>query len=220
MIAGDPSIGGDRRYRLKSRPRGRVRHDSPVIRWIRVAVALVLALALSASVYWGYTLFLLATGLIVFGVAYGWPRLTDSPRPARPRSCSSSSVRPDCSRRTAMTRHPIWTGSRSGGSRSAVDLRAESHSRDGCFGRRGQRLGAGCWRGHRLVREYVGCRDHRSRRQRVHRRGPRLAHRRRPHDGLALARDLHLTAGDCDVDSGRRNFSVLIFESSSACPSR
>lgn len=52
-----------------------------MIRWIRVAVALVLALALSASVYWGYTLFLLATGLIVFGVAYGWPRLTDSPQP-------------------------------------------------------------------------------------------------------------------------------------------
>jgi hypothetical protein len=52
-----------------------------VIRWIRVAVALVLVLALSASVYWGYTLFLLATGLIVLGVAYGWPRLTDSPQP-------------------------------------------------------------------------------------------------------------------------------------------
>ena len=52
-----------------------------MIRWIRVAVAVALALALSASVYWGYTLFLLATGLIVFGVAYGWPRLTDSPQP-------------------------------------------------------------------------------------------------------------------------------------------
>ncbi|WP_260847904.1 ammonia permease [Brevibacterium aurantiacum] len=52
-----------------------------MIRWIRVVVALALALALSASVYWGYTLFLLATGLIVFGVAYGWPRLTDSPQP-------------------------------------------------------------------------------------------------------------------------------------------
>ena len=52
-----------------------------MIRWIRVAVALVLVLALSASVYWGYTLFLLATGLIVLGVAYGWPRLTDSPQP-------------------------------------------------------------------------------------------------------------------------------------------
>lgn len=52
-----------------------------MIRWIRVAVAVVLALALSASVYWGYTLFLLATGLIVLGVAYGWPRLTDSPQP-------------------------------------------------------------------------------------------------------------------------------------------
>ena len=44
-------------------------------------MALALALALSASVYWGYTLFLLATCLIVFGVAYGWPRLTDSPQP-------------------------------------------------------------------------------------------------------------------------------------------
>ena len=52
-----------------------------MIRWIRVAVALVLVLALSTSVYWGYTLFLLATGLIVLGVAYGWPRLTDSPQP-------------------------------------------------------------------------------------------------------------------------------------------
>ncbi|MGO2035754.1 MAG: ammonia permease [Brevibacterium sp.] len=52
-----------------------------MIRWIRVVVALALALALSASVYWGYTLFLLATCLIVFGVAYGWPRLTDSPQP-------------------------------------------------------------------------------------------------------------------------------------------
>lgn len=31
--------------------------------------------------YWGYTLFLLATGLIVLGVSYGWPRLTDSPQP-------------------------------------------------------------------------------------------------------------------------------------------
>src|SRR5699024_2670028 len=55
----------------KSRMREQMRHDSAVIRWIRVAVALVLVLALSASVYWGYTLFLLATGLIVFGVAYG-----------------------------------------------------------------------------------------------------------------------------------------------------
>ena len=52
-----------------------------MIRWIRVAVALVLVLALSTSVYWGYTLLLLATGLIVLGVAYGWPRLTDSPQP-------------------------------------------------------------------------------------------------------------------------------------------
>lgn len=58
-----------------------MRHDSSVIRWIRVAIALALALALGASVYWGYTLFLLSTGLIVLGVAYGWPRLTDSPQP-------------------------------------------------------------------------------------------------------------------------------------------
>src|SRR5699024_2427538 len=65
----------------KWRRRDQMRHDSAVIRWIRVAVALVLVLALSASVYWGYTLFLLATGLIVLGVAYGWPRLTDSPQP-------------------------------------------------------------------------------------------------------------------------------------------
>lgn len=64
----------------KSRMRDQMRHDSAVIRWIRVAVALVLVLALSVSVYWGYTLFLLATGLIVLGVAYGWPRLTDSPQ--------------------------------------------------------------------------------------------------------------------------------------------
>lgn len=58
-----------------------MRHDSRVIRWIRVAIALALALALGASVYWGYTLFLLSTVLIVLGVAYGWPRLTDSPQP-------------------------------------------------------------------------------------------------------------------------------------------
>ena len=31
--------------------------------------------------YWGYTLFVIATGLIVLGVSYGWPRLTDSPQP-------------------------------------------------------------------------------------------------------------------------------------------
>src|SRR5699024_64661 len=37
----------------KSRMREQMRHDSAVIRWIRVAVALVLVLALSASVYWG-----------------------------------------------------------------------------------------------------------------------------------------------------------------------
>lgn len=43
-------------------------------------MALALAVALGVSVYWGYTLFLLATGLIVLGVAYGWPRLTDSPQ--------------------------------------------------------------------------------------------------------------------------------------------
>src|SRR5699024_988269 len=36
----------------KSRMRDQMRHDSAVIRWIRVAVALVLVLALSASVYW------------------------------------------------------------------------------------------------------------------------------------------------------------------------
>lgn len=36
---------------------------------------------LSGSVYWGYTLFVIATGLIVLGVSYGWPRLTDSPQP-------------------------------------------------------------------------------------------------------------------------------------------
>ena len=52
-----------------------------MIRWIRVAVALALAVALSGSVYWGYTLFVIATGLIVLGVSYGWPRLTDSPQP-------------------------------------------------------------------------------------------------------------------------------------------
>ena len=68
-------------HRAKSLSRSRIRHDSAVIRWIRVAVALVLVLALSTSVYWGYTLFLLATGLIVLGVAYCWPRLTDSPQP-------------------------------------------------------------------------------------------------------------------------------------------
>lgn len=65
---------------MKSQWSALIGHDRRVIRWIRVAVALVLALALSASVYWGYTPFLLATGLIVLSVAYGWPRLTDSPQ--------------------------------------------------------------------------------------------------------------------------------------------
>ncbi|WP_101653238.1 ammonia permease [Brevibacterium ihuae] len=50
-------------------------------RWIRIVVALCLAAALGVSVYFGLVPFALACGLVVAALAYGWPRLTDSPQP-------------------------------------------------------------------------------------------------------------------------------------------
>jgi hypothetical protein len=52
-----------------------------MMRWIRVAVALCLVAALGVSSLLGFAPFAVAAGLVVLALAYGWPRLTDSPQP-------------------------------------------------------------------------------------------------------------------------------------------
>ncbi|GAB3063418.1 ammonia permease [Sediminivirga luteola] len=49
--------------------------------WFRVLVTAVLAIALSLAIYAGPLPFALATAGVVIVLAYGWPRLTDSPQP-------------------------------------------------------------------------------------------------------------------------------------------
>jgi hypothetical protein len=52
-----------------------------VLRWMRVVIALCLTLGLGGSALFGFSVFTPAACLVVLGVAYGWPRLTDSPQP-------------------------------------------------------------------------------------------------------------------------------------------
>lgn len=52
-----------------------------MMRWIRIAVALCLAAAIGVTSYLGLAPYAIASGLIVAALAYGWPRLTDSPQP-------------------------------------------------------------------------------------------------------------------------------------------
>ncbi len=59
----------------------RMRQDGGVLRWMRVVIALCLTLGLGGSALFGFSVFAPAACLVVLGVAYGWPRLTDSPQP-------------------------------------------------------------------------------------------------------------------------------------------
>lgn len=52
-----------------------------MMRWIRIVVALCLTAALGVSIYSGIAPFAVACGVVVAALAYGWPRLTDSPQP-------------------------------------------------------------------------------------------------------------------------------------------
>ena len=52
-----------------------------LMRWIRVAVALGLAVGLGVTSFLGYGPLAAAAAVLVAALAYGWPRLTDSPQP-------------------------------------------------------------------------------------------------------------------------------------------
>lgn len=52
-----------------------------LMRWIRVAVALGLAVGLGVTSFFGYGPLAAAAAVLVAALAYGWPRLTDSPQP-------------------------------------------------------------------------------------------------------------------------------------------
>lgn len=52
-----------------------------MLRWIRIAVAAILVVALVTSSILGFIPYLCAVGLVVAALAVGWPRLTDSPQP-------------------------------------------------------------------------------------------------------------------------------------------
>ncbi len=156
--------------------------------------------------YWGYTLFVIATGLIVLGVSYGWPRLTDSPQP---RATSIMLALFGLAGLFAAWQDdtapyldwlPVLAGL--GLLWTFVQNLTRGMGASGC-GR--QRLRAGRRRRHRALREHLGRGGHRARGQGGDRRRPRRDHRRPVHDGAAVAGDLHLPARGRDVDGGRRH---------------
>ncbi|MCQ9368921.1 ammonia permease [Brevibacterium sp. 50QC2O2] len=49
--------------------------------WIRVVVALLLAVTLGVTSVFGYVPVVMGSALVVVFIAFGWPRLTDTPQP-------------------------------------------------------------------------------------------------------------------------------------------
>lgn len=52
-----------------------------MLNWIRVAVALLLAVTLGVTSVFGYVPVMIGSALVVIFIAFGWPRLTDAPQP-------------------------------------------------------------------------------------------------------------------------------------------